>query len=110
MRAVCSCLGATAQCTQISVNGDSNTKKGDQPTSTLMLDLTMGMTWLGGAYLLHLRELQVLCRVRVVERDRGLWENWLIAKTAFPSPRCDMSCARLVGAARSRYTRERREG
>ena len=22
-----------------------------------------------------------------------LWENWLITKTAFPSPRCDMSCA-----------------
>ena len=33
-----------------------------------------------------------------------LWENWLIAKTAFPSPRCDMSCGRPVGAARSRCT------
>ena len=33
-----------------------------------------------------------------------LWENWLITKTAFHSPRCDMSCAHLVGAARSRHT------
>ena len=39
--------------------------------------------------MLHLRELQVLRRVCVVERYRGLWENWLIAKTAFPSPRCE---------------------
>ena len=37
-----------------------------------------------------------------------LWENWLITKTAFPSPRCDMSCARLVGATISCYTREKR--
>ena len=27
-----------------------------------------------------------------------LWENWLITKTAFPSPRCDMFCARHVGS------------
>ena len=26
-----------------------------------------------------------------------LWENWLITKIAFPSPRCDMSHVRLVG-------------
>ena len=35
----------------------------------------------------------------------SLWENWLIAKTAFPSPRCNMSCVHLVGAARSHHTR-----
>ena len=57
-----------------------------------------------GASMLHLRELQVLCRVCLVERDRGLWENWLIAKTAFPSPRCDVPHAPLVGAARSRIS------
>ena len=34
----------------------------------------------------------------------GLWENWLIAKTAFPSPRCDVPHAPLVGAARSRIS------
>ena len=40
-----------------------------------------------------------------LEREtERLWENWLVTKTAFPSPRCDMSCARLVGAARSRCT------
>ena len=47
--------------------------------------------------MLHLRELQVLRRVRVVERYRGLWENWVITKTAFPSSQCDVSCVRLVG-------------
>ena len=42
-----------------------------------------------------------------LEREtERLWENWLVTKSAFPSPRCDMSCARLVGAARSGYTRE----
>ena len=41
--------------------------------------------------MLHLRELQVLCRICVVERDREVVGNWLIAKTAFPSPRCGMS-------------------
>ena len=33
----------------------------------------------------------------VLLRETGrLWENWLITQTAFPSPQCDMSCARLV--------------
>ena len=41
--------------------------------------------------MLHLRELQVLCRICVVERDREVVENWLIAKTTFPSPGCGMS-------------------
>ena len=54
--------------------------------------------------MLHLGELEVLHRICVVE------ENWLIAKTAFPSPRCNMCCTCPVGAARSRCTRERREG
>ena len=44
-----------------------------------------------GAGMLHLCELQVLCRICVVEREERLWEIWLVAKTAFPSPRCDMS-------------------
>ena len=60
--------------------------------------------------MLHLRELRVLCCVVLFRDTERLWENWLITKTAFPSPRCDMSCARLVCAARSRCTRERREG
>ena len=34
--------------------------------------------------MLHLRELQVLRCVFVVERDRGFWENRLITKTSFP--------------------------
>ena len=42
-----------------------------------------------GAGMLHLHELWVLFR----ETER-LWENWLITKTAFPSPRCDMPCCR----------------
>ena len=49
--------------------------------------------------MLHLRELWGLCRAVLFRETERLWENWLIAKTAFPSPRCDMSCARLVGAA-----------
>ena len=39
---------------------------------------------------------QVLCRVHLFRETERLWENWLIAKTTFPSPQCDMSCARLV--------------
>ena len=40
---------------------------------------------LNGAGMLHLRELQVLLCACVVERDREVVGNWLIAKTAFPS-------------------------
>ena len=39
--------------------------------------------WAARASMLHWRELQVLCCV-VSERHRGLWENWLIAKTISP--------------------------
>ena len=46
----------------------------------------------------------------LLRETERLWEIWLIAKTAFPSPRWDICCAGLVGAARSRHTRERREG
>ena len=53
--------------------------------------------------MLHSRELRVLRCVVLFRETERLWENWLITKTAFPSPRCDMSCVPLVGAARSRY-------
>ena len=45
----------------------------------------------------------------LLRETERLWENWLITKTEFPSPRCDMSCSCPVGAARSHCTRERRE-
>ena len=44
-----------------------------------------GDPWMPGASMLRLRELQVLRCECVVERETGrLWENWLVAKTAFP--------------------------
>ena len=51
---------------------------------------------------------RVLHCVALFRETERLWENWLITKTAFPSPQCDMSCVCLVGAAC--HTRERREG
>ena len=44
-----------------------------------------------GAGMLHLCELQVLCRICVVNRDGEVVENWLITKTAFPSPRSEVT-------------------
>ena len=41
-----------------------------------------------GAGMLHLRELRVLRRVELFRETERLWENWLITKTTFPSPRC----------------------
>ena len=43
---------------------------------------------------LSFRFFSLFVLLRETER---LWENWLITKTAFPSPQCDMSCVHLVG-------------
>ena len=60
--------------------------------------------------MLHLRKLQLLCCVYVVERDREVVGNWLVAKTTFPP--LDVTCPARAwfSAVRSCHTRERREG
>ena len=51
-----------------------------------------------GASMLHLRELQALRWILLLRETGRLWENWLITKTAFPSPPwCDVSCWCPVG-------------
>ena len=40
-------------------------------------------------------ELWVIRCMALFRKTERLWENCLIAKTTFPSPRCDMSCSRL---------------
>ena len=59
------------------------------------------MECMWGAGMLHLRELGALHWVVLFRETERLWENWLVAKTTFPSPQCNMSCARLVGASTS---------
>ena len=41
-----------------------------------------------GAGVLHLHELRVLRCVVLFRETERVWENWLITKTTFPSPRC----------------------
>ena len=51
----------------------------------------------GAGTMLHLCELWVIRCMALFRKTERLWENWLIAKTTFPSPRCHMSCSHLVG-------------
>ena len=60
-----------------------------------------------GSTCVSFRFFAVFVLFRETER---LWETWIITKTAFPSPRCNMSCTHLVGAARQVMSHQGEEG
>ena len=99
-------LSACAPCIGYWINPTAYSGQDQDPSNETIVGMEQPDSCLAapvGAGVLHLRELRVLrCELRVLrcavlfrETER-LWENWLITKTAFPSPGCDMSCARLV--------------
>ena len=50
--------------------------------------------------MLHSHDLQVLCWVLSGNRDRGLWENWLITKTVSPPRACGGELSGHVASGR----------